>query len=177
MKNQYFGEARDYFKYDVLDRLASDLDGIETLTCLWMLTRSDRSNQGKVTFVPDPELTNLTAFFHDRLDPRDDARCQVSEMAYFFADRPFRFFSYRDSRADFGWSTRASYFRAIPAEALRRAVVFFDPDTGMEPRTCKRRPPPIRRTRRRGQPDGRPLFRGGIPVPTAHSELGRHHRY
>jgi hypothetical protein len=51
-----------------LDGLASDLVGVESLTCLWMLTPSDGSNQGLVTFVPDPELANLTAFFHDQLD-------------------------------------------------------------------------------------------------------------
>jgi hypothetical protein len=38
VKQQYFGDARDYFKYDVLERLASDLGMIERLTCLWMLT-------------------------------------------------------------------------------------------------------------------------------------------
>jgi hypothetical protein len=136
VKNQYFGDARDYFKYDVLERLASDLTGIDALTCLWMLTRSDGTSQGQVKFVPDPELTALTAFFHDRLDPRDEARCQVSEMSYFFADRRFRLLSYRDDRDDFDWMTRARYFRDIPAESLSRAVVFFDPDTGIEPRRC-----------------------------------------
>jgi hypothetical protein len=33
-----------------------------------MLTPSDGSNQVLVTFVSDPELANLTAFFHDQLD-------------------------------------------------------------------------------------------------------------
>jgi hypothetical protein len=30
MKNQYFGDGRDYLKYDVLDRLASELDAPES---------------------------------------------------------------------------------------------------------------------------------------------------
>jgi hypothetical protein len=66
MKNQYFGDAREYFKYDVLDRLASDLDGIRLLICLWMLTPSDDTTPGQVKFTPSPELWELTSFFSDR---------------------------------------------------------------------------------------------------------------
>jgi hypothetical protein len=43
VKNQYFGDRRDYFKYDVLERLATDLPQVERLTCLWILTRPDSS--------------------------------------------------------------------------------------------------------------------------------------
>ena len=93
MKNQYFGDARDYFKYDVLDRLACDLPEMHGLALLWMLTRSDRTDHGQVAFVPDPELPALTRFFHERLEPRDETRCRVSEMPLYFADRPFSTFS------------------------------------------------------------------------------------
>ncbi len=65
MKNQDFGDARDYFKYDALERLATDLTHVDRLTCLWMLTPPDGTGQGKVPFVPDPELPELTAFFRE----------------------------------------------------------------------------------------------------------------
>ncbi len=133
MKNQYFGDRRDYFKYDVLERLATDLRDIEQLTSLWMLTRPDSSGQGQVPFVPDPELPELTAFFRERLDSNDAARRRVTEMQTYFKDRPFRFFSYRDDRDDFDSMTRSEYFASVPDEALQHAVVFFDPDNGMEP--------------------------------------------
>lgn len=48
MKNQYFGDKRDYFKYDVLERLAADVPEIQQLTCVWMLTPPDTTGQGKV---------------------------------------------------------------------------------------------------------------------------------
>jgi hypothetical protein len=133
MKHQYFGDARDYLKYDVLDRLASDLRGIETLTCLWMLTPSDNTGQGQVAFVPDAELEELTAFFKERFTDPDSERRRVSEMANYFAPRPFSFVSYGDEDETFSMSTRTRYFREVPGEALQRAIVFFDPDTGMEP--------------------------------------------
>jgi hypothetical protein len=134
MKNQYFGDARDYFKYDLLDRLASDLPQVRTLALLWMLTGPDGKNHGQVAFVPDPELPELTRFFHERLDPRDDHRCRVSEMPLYFARRPFETYSYRDDREDFAPWTRDAYFRDLPEQVLRDAVVFFDPDNGMEPK-------------------------------------------
>ncbi len=133
MKQQYFGDARDYFKYDVLERLASDLGAIERLTCLWMLTAPDGTRQGQVPFTDDPELPELTEFFRERLVADDPAQRRVGEMRSYFANRPFALVSYRDDREDFGPGTRAEYFSCVADEALRRAVVFFDPDVGMEP--------------------------------------------
>jgi len=133
VKQQYFGDARDYFKYDVLERLASDLGAIERLTCLWMLTAPDGTRQGQVPFTDDPELPELTEFFRERLVADDPAQRRVGEMRSYFANRPFALVSYRDDREDFGPGTRAEYFACVPDEALRRAVVFFDPDVGMEP--------------------------------------------
>jgi hypothetical protein len=133
MKNQYFGDKRDYFKYDVLERLATDVSLIQQLTCVWMLTPSDTTGQGRVPFVADPELPELTEFFRGRLDSGDRDQTRVAEMSVYFESRPFRFFSYRDDREDFGAASRTEYFASIPDEALRRSVVFFDPDVGMEP--------------------------------------------
>jgi hypothetical protein len=133
MKNQYFGDRRDYFKYDVLERLATDLDEVRQLTCLWMLTPPDGSGQGQVPFVPDPELPELTEFFRTRLISGDPGQTRVSAMGAYFSGRPFAFFSYRVDREDFATTTRARYFASVPEEALQRAVVFFDPDNGLEP--------------------------------------------
>jgi hypothetical protein len=133
MKNQYFGDKRDYFTYDVLDRLAADVPDIRQLTCVWMLTAPDTTGQGRVPFVADRELPELTAFFRRRLESGDRNQTRVGEMGAYFQGRPFRFFSYRDDREDFGLATRTEYFASIPDEAVRRSVVFFDPDVGMEP--------------------------------------------
>jgi hypothetical protein len=119
VKNQYFGDKRDYFKYDVLERLAADMPDIQQLTCVWMLTPPDATGQGRVPFVPDPELPELTAFFRSRLGSGDPDQTRAGEMRAYFEGHPFRFFSYRDDREDFGRATRAEYFASIPDEALR----------------------------------------------------------
>ena len=46
MKNQYFGDGNDYFKYDLLIFLAEELSGIKKLSIVWMLTEDDGSKDG-----------------------------------------------------------------------------------------------------------------------------------
>jgi len=84
IKNQYFGDRREYFKYDVLERLATDLPELQQLTCLWMLTPPDGTGQGRVPFVPDPELPELTAFFRARLPRAIRGQTRVGEMSAYF---------------------------------------------------------------------------------------------
>ena len=46
VKNQYFGDQNDYFKYDLLLFLAEGLSGLKRLSVVWMLTANDKSNDG-----------------------------------------------------------------------------------------------------------------------------------
>ena len=48
MKNQYFGDRNDYFKYDLLISLAGQL-AAKKLSIIWMLTEDDDSQHGKKT--------------------------------------------------------------------------------------------------------------------------------
>jgi hypothetical protein len=46
VKNQYFGDRNDYFKYDLLIFLGENLSGIKRLSAIWMLTQNDKSPDG-----------------------------------------------------------------------------------------------------------------------------------
>src|SRR5712692_8440713 len=131
MKNQYFGDKRDYFKYGLLEALATSVDSIDQLSCVWMLTPPVANNDGRKAFVPHPELTRLTAFVQSC---QANGIADVAEMKRYFGDQAFRFFSYGDG-ADcyFTPMNRSDYFRDIPDLALRKSLVFFDPDNGLEP--------------------------------------------
>jgi hypothetical protein len=131
MKNQYFGDKRDYFKYGLLEALATGVNGIEQLSCIWMLTPPVANNDGRKAFVPVPEHARLSAFFYTC---RAKGIADVSEMKAYFGNQAFRFFSYRDGTD--GYMTlrsRSDYFRDVPDVALRKSIVFFDPDNGLEP--------------------------------------------
>jgi hypothetical protein len=136
MKNQYFGDKRDYFKYSLLEALVAGIAGIELLTCIWMLTSPVANNDGRKPFVPHPDYPRLTAFFGSCAAA---GIANVTEMARYFKGQGVRFFSYGD-QADgyFESSDRSAYFENVPSIALQESVVFFDPDNGMEPRgKCK----------------------------------------
>ena len=137
MKNQYVGDACDYFKLDVLDALANGLRRIERLTSIWMLTPSDGSNHGKKEQIEDPELSDLNTFFR-ALQGRSDAQPRsVRNLEEFLGSRSYRLHSHGADLESFGSTDRYEYFSGIPTEALEDSVIFFDPDTGMEPKHCK----------------------------------------
>jgi len=131
MKQQYFGDARDYFKYELLTSLMRGLPRLGQLTCVWMLTPPTVRREGNRAFLPDPRLPELTEFFRSRL--RNGSR-DLGQMRTFFASCGFRYFPYGDAPPYFSMVSRQSYFRDIPDKALAGSLVFFDPDTGMEPR-------------------------------------------
>ncbi len=131
MKNQYFGDKRDYFKYSLLETLAAEVAGIERLTCIWMLTANTTNNDGRKQFVAHPHHVRLATFLQKR---RAKGTGTVAEMRAYFKRLPFGFFSYGDRPPPyFGTEGRDKYFRDIPDAVLRRSVVFFDPDNGLEP--------------------------------------------
>ena len=128
MKNQYFGDAHDYFKYQVLDALATQLRGLECLSCIWMITGPEENNYGSTGYAPHPDLGELNLFFDQYRDFK-----RVWRSRYYFAERPYDFYPHFDRDDTALEVNRSEYFSSIPHEALERAVVFLDPDTGMEP--------------------------------------------
>ncbi len=107
------------------------LSGINQLTCIWMLTPGDRSNDGNQRLVPHGEAATLGEFLQTCVA---EGRRDVREIAAYFSVHPFSYCPYGDEPAKYlTAASRANYFASIPQAALRRSVVFFDPDNGMEP--------------------------------------------
>lgn len=131
MKNQYFGDKRDYFKYAVLQLLTQTL-GYERLTCVWMLTPSDGGRDGRKAIRPIPGLSALADFLSQC---RRAGLQDVRSMRSYFPSVGIEYCPYRDGPEDLLTSAnRIEYFASIPDDYLRDALLFFDPDNGMEPR-------------------------------------------
>lgn len=136
MKNQYFGDRRDFFKYDMLLELTEGLGFIRQLTFIPMLTPDDGSGDGQLkTYLPGARRQDLYCFLQDCLTRgvRD-----IRELRRFLGQRPFIYSPYRDD-AYFAHAGRDEYFAGIPAASLRAAVVFLDPDNGLEVRSMSAR--------------------------------------
>lgn len=129
MKNQYFADRRDFFKYDLLLELSEGLGFIRQLTFIPMLTPDDGSGDGQLKgYPPGARRQDLYCFLQECLarGVRD-----IRELRRFFAQRAFIYSPYRDD-AYFAHAGRAEYFASIPETSLRAAVVFLDPDNGLE---------------------------------------------
>jgi hypothetical protein len=131
VKNQYFGDRNDYFKYDLLIFLAEQLSGIKKLSVVWMLTQNDDSRDGeKIEYSKGAGDRELFRFLRKSMD--EGAR-NVARISDYFSNAGYGF-----DYCPYGAETpllhrnRSAYFKQIPPESLRDAVVFLDPDNGLE---------------------------------------------
>ena len=128
MKNQYFADDRDYFKYDLVLFLMRRL-GFRRFTFIPMLTPNDGTSDGGVAprdvGAGDPVLHEflLRCFNNGTRD--------ITLLRDFFADEApdLEYLPYRD-REFFEHTDRTSYFAEVPEDQLRDAVALVDPDVG-----------------------------------------------
>jgi hypothetical protein len=129
MRYRFFLDARDYVKYALLDDLMAQFD-LRQLTLIWMLTPDVGNTHGSRRPKFDEERALLNAFF--QRSPRPD----LWEVQQYFEQRGYACSSVGDREdAYITRETRAGYFDAIDDELLGDAVVFIDPDNGVEPRS------------------------------------------
>ena len=130
MKNQYFGDRNDYFKYGLAISLAKGLPDIVRFTFIPLLTPSDHSRDGQVVnYTQGSRHKDLFLFLRSCLQGSRD----IYRPRKFFRQSQvsIEYCPYRD-QAEFRHSERTRYFREIPRAHLRQAVILLDPDNGLE---------------------------------------------
>ena len=135
MKNQFFADKRDFFKYDLLLEILEGVPTIRQLSFVPMLTPNDIRNDGKFTrYGADGRRVALHRFLQDCVDKESR---DIQLLRHYFADVAHIYYPYRDSTY-FTHDGREEYFLSLPSSALRQAVVFLDPDNGMEVKSTRR---------------------------------------
>lgn len=131
MKDQYFGDKRDFFKYHLALTLVEQLH-LDGFTLVTMLTASTGGNDGNQM---DLRLRRLRPDLHDFLTDSvaDESTRKVASLrAYMEARHPrVRYVGYEDSEPMTS-RTRTGYFSRLQPFALHRAVILIDPDNGFE---------------------------------------------
>jgi hypothetical protein len=134
MKNQYFGDINDFFKYLLLRTLSEDLK----IGLCWMLTPDDRSKDGKHVsyFKRRPTLRHRDIELFDWLErclhnsrPRAVSLMQDHKIlpnVSFFTELLFD-----------GVQKREAYFTAMFDQFNAMDLIFFDADNGLAPRSCR----------------------------------------
>jgi hypothetical protein len=133
VKNQYFADRRDLFKYDLLLDLVES-HGANRLTFVPMLTPDEDSGEGRLTRAAGRGRRELLyEFLTAHLESgQRDIRGLREVMPKFGVE----LMAFRDD-AWFTQKRRAEYFDAVPEEYLARSVIFLDPDIGLETGTVQ----------------------------------------
>ena len=124
MKNQYFADKKDHFKYDLMITLTESLPGMQRFTYIPMLTPDDKKQQGNQTKYPQ-----LHQFLRDSIDMSSRNITRLRD--YFKVHEGFRYSPYADDRV-FEHAKRKAYFEEIPHNYFQKAVILVDPDIGLE---------------------------------------------
>ena len=136
MKNQYFGDIYDYFKYGLLRRLSCH-GRISTSVC-WMLTDNDDRKDGhRVSYLEEPATwRHLDPFVYDCLRAavlnRKERHVRVVERSRLLPNATFYPRLLPDASGE-----RISYFDGFLEFARGKELVFFDPDNGLEIKSVK----------------------------------------
>jgi hypothetical protein len=131
VKNQYFGDIRDLFKFDLVLEIL-DKTGLTRFTYIPMLTRDTDSRHVLRTSLEEAlagrKNRPLRTFLEDRLTK---GRRSIYETEELFRLPEFSRIHLEMFRPRFQDETRLQYFLSIPKEELTESVVLLDPDEGM----------------------------------------------
>jgi len=132
MKNQYFGDTRDLFKYDIIQHLYTELSPIERILFIPMLTPDDTLNHGKKIDYSKAKAGYLNIELVKYL-----SNCilqnkrNIKNIINYFDVKGLNFHLYKPSDYLLQKS-RDDYFRYLNNAILPHTLIFIDPDNGLE---------------------------------------------
>ena len=129
MKNQYFGDKRDFFKYDLAIELCERIP-LKQLTFIPMLTENDGTEEGKFTNYDCKSMReDLYVFLQNCVK---NGKRNIKELKKYFNNITFIKYTPYGENIIFTHEGRKAYFRDIPQDALKDSVILIDPDNGIE---------------------------------------------
>jgi hypothetical protein len=141
MKNQYFGDIRDLFKYDIIQRILKGISSLQRFTFIPMLTKNvPNSREGnylkrdfdraKKNGRPGTKNNELMEFLEKYKEMDEDER-DFREIENYFKSEGIGTDIYKGHEC-FKRRTRDEYFKNTPEEFLHKSLVFVDPDIGLQ---------------------------------------------
>jgi hypothetical protein len=127
MKDQYFTDEPDFFKRDFLEDVLDSCLQLVRFAELIMLTPPDASGEGdhRKKYACGKRRRVLYEFLQEC---RAGNRC-VTEMQRYYRGKRFAYWAHS---AAYRYDDRQEYFNAVPTEHLQHALIFADPDIGLE---------------------------------------------
>lgn len=135
MKHQYFGDINDYRKFGLL-RLLANVGGLK-LGISWMLTPPDgRPDGGKIGYLDQPRhwrVHDPDLFDHLASTLQGGGERHVGALE---ANNLIPGARYHSEILEDGVAARAAYMKAMLERFEGLDIVFFDPDNGLEVKSC-----------------------------------------
>jgi len=135
MKNQYFGDIRDLFKYDLITEVMKGVKPLQKFIFIPMLTPNDNRNDGNkrnfteknAGYLNERLKQFLTHWGHAVSKERRDFR----EIKEHFKTGGIKINIFKEN-SYFTKRNRSDYFHKVDDALLSDALIFLDPDNGME---------------------------------------------
>lgn len=129
LKNQYFGDRRDFFKYDLALSFIEQIDCLNSFAFIPMLTKNDSSKDGNVTQYDGSRRKDLETFLRSCLLTSN--RNITNLRTFMDGQEGINYLPYNETEF-FSHQGRRKYFDGIDPSFLSNSVVLFDPDNGFE---------------------------------------------
>lgn len=137
MKNQYFGDNKDLFKYDLIEKVMLHIRVFKKFIFVPMLTCDDNRKDGN-----DRDRNKARAGFkNDKLVKfLDEASTLKREERDFIKIKDYfnkqgiraEIHGHADKKDYFEHSFRSVYFDSITKKPIQETLLFIDPDNGLE---------------------------------------------
>ena len=132
MKNKYFGDTRDLFKYDLILRITQEMISIHRFLFIPMLTRDDNNSDGsKTDYTKAKAGTQNKGLMSYLKDCVNKNRRNITEIEPYFESNGVEIYIHKEL---FIHKNRRDYFSRVKVkkEFFSNSLVFVDPDIGLE---------------------------------------------
>lgn len=132
MKNKYFGDTRDLFKYDLILRITQGVVSIHRFLFIPMLTSDDDSSDGnKTNYVKAKAGTQNKELMTYLKNCVNESKRNIMEIEPYFKSNGVEIYIYKELLIR---KNRRDYFDSIKIkkEFFSNSLVFVDPDNGLE---------------------------------------------
>lgn len=144
MKDQYFGDVRDLFKYDLIEKILEGVSPLEKrFTFIPMLTngesKSGDGNKRDFKSASDDSRpgTKNSKLVHYLEKYKNSKERKITEIKGYF--EPEVVVDIYKEDALFDHKSRDAYFAGIRAELLSSPLIFLDPDNGLQVKGSNKR--------------------------------------
>ncbi|TET40706.1 MAG: hypothetical protein E3J65_00355 [Dehalococcoidia bacterium] len=134
MKNQYFGDRNDFFKYDLVLTLIEKIDNLKCFTFIPMLTQDDGSGDGGLVNYEGSRRRELDDFLKSCI--KKSNRNIKNLRSFMSGYKHIEYHPYRDDE-HFSHTGRKQYFDSVDSAILNESVILIDPDNGFEAKSMR----------------------------------------